>query len=234
MIYRYIYKITCTTGSFKDKFYFGQHTTENLEDAYKGSGRKIGDYYKKHPNDYIKEIISFHNSQEELNQAEYDIIKPWLGNEMCLNIVGGGNKGEATEEYRQKMREAQIGLQAVEKHPMYGKHHTEESKQLMSKNRKGKCTRENNCNYGKLKGKDNPMYGKHHTEESKQLMSENHYNCSGKNNPMYGKHHSDASRQKMKESKRNYYKTHQGVNKGKTSPIKGKHRTVVDGHIRYI
>lgn len=68
MIYRYIYKITCTTGSFKDKFYFGQRTTyiDPSKDKYKGSGRKIGDYYKKYPNDYIKEIISFHNSQEEL------------------------------------------------------------------------------------------------------------------------------------------------------------------------
>lgn len=66
MTYRYIYKITCTAGSFKGKFYYGQHTTENLDDGYKGSGRKINDYYKKYPNDYIKEIISFHNSQEEL------------------------------------------------------------------------------------------------------------------------------------------------------------------------
>ena len=43
MIYRYIYKITCTTGSFKDKFYFGQRTTyiDPSKDKYKGSGRKI-------------------------------------------------------------------------------------------------------------------------------------------------------------------------------------------------
>ena len=30
MIYRYIYKITCTQGSFKDKFYFGQRITSKL------------------------------------------------------------------------------------------------------------------------------------------------------------------------------------------------------------
>lgn len=206
MIYRYIYKITCTAGSFKDKFYFGQHTTEKLDDKYKGSGRLISDYYKKYPNDYIKEILAFYNTQEELNQAEYDIIKPWLGNSKCLNIVGGGNKGEVTEEYRQKMREVQIGLQAGEKHPMYGKHHTDESKIKMSENRKGKCTGENNCNYGKLKGKDNPMYNKHHTEESKRKMSENHYNCSGKNNGMYGK----------------------------ISPLHGKHWKIVDGKRTYV
>ena len=119
MIYRYIYKITCTSGSFKDKFYFGQRTTyiDPSKDKYKGSGRKIGDYYKKHPNDYIKEIISFHNSQEELNKAEYEIIKPWLGDEMCLNLCGGGNICELTEESRKRRSESLSG----EKNGMFGK-----------------------------------------------------------------------------------------------------------------
>ena len=62
MTYRYIYKITCTAGTFKDKFYFGQHTTDNLDDNYTGSGRKITNYIKKHPNDYVKEIIAFYNT----------------------------------------------------------------------------------------------------------------------------------------------------------------------------
>ena len=89
-MYRYIYKITCTSGSFKDKFYFGQHTTENLNDGYKGSGKKLLKYYKKYPNDYIKEIICFCDSQEELNQVEYNIIHPWLNNKQCLNLKEGG------------------------------------------------------------------------------------------------------------------------------------------------
>lgn len=93
MTYRYIYKITCTKGSFKDKFYFGKHTTNNLDDGYKGSGKRLNDYYKKHPNDYIKEIISFHSSEEELNKAEYDIIHPWLNNIICLNDREGGEGG---------------------------------------------------------------------------------------------------------------------------------------------
>ena len=47
MTYRYIYKITCTNGSFKDKFYYGQRTTdiEPYKDEYKGSGKKLIDYY---------------------------------------------------------------------------------------------------------------------------------------------------------------------------------------------
>lgn len=46
---------------------------------------------------------------------------------------------------------------------MYGKHHTEQSKELMSKNRKGLTA-----------GKNNPMYGTHRimSEETKRKMSE--------------------------------------------------------------
>ena len=102
MIYRYIYKITCTTGSFKDKFYFGQHTTDNLNDGYKGSGTKLKIYYKKHPDDYIKEIIAFYNNDEELNKAEYDIIHPYLNDKMCLNLKDGGNNVKYTEELKKK------------------------------------------------------------------------------------------------------------------------------------
>ena len=107
MIYRYIYKITCTKGSFKDKFYYGRHTTNNLNDGYKGSGKLLLNYYKKFPNDYKKEIISYHNSEEELNKAEYDIINMYINDPMCLNIAAGGHggfTGKHTNETKEKMR----------------------------------------------------------------------------------------------------------------------------------
>ena len=110
MVYRYIYKITCTAGSYKNKFYFGQHTTTNLHDVYKGSGVKLRSYYKKHPNDYIKEIISFHTTDEELNKAEYEIIHPWLNNKMCLNLMeGGALNALKSNETKQKISLALTG-----------------------------------------------------------------------------------------------------------------------------
>ena len=155
MTYRYIYKITCTEGSFKDKFYFGQRTTRILpsEDKYRGSGIKINDYYKKYPNSYIKEIISFHNSHEELNQAEYDIIQPWLNHPDCLNLRDGGNQGTASEETKQKLHESHIGKPS----PRKGKHHTEESKKKMSES---------------LKGHTAWNKGKHPSEETRRKQSE--------------------------------------------------------------
>ena len=178
MIYRYIYKITCTAGSFKNKFYFGQHTTNNLDDGYKGSGVKLRSYYKKHPNDYIKEIISFHNTDEELNKAEYEIIHPWLNNKMCLNLMeGGGNNGKPSEETKRKISEAHKGIS----------HSTsEETKRKISEARKGKPS--------PMKGKESFRKGKTLSEEHKRRISEG-LKC-----------HivSDETRNKMSEAKKGY------------------------------
>lgn len=49
------------------------------------------------------------------------------------------NRGiPATPEQRQKSREVQIGLQAGEKHPMFGKNHTIEARRKISEGKKGK------------------------------------------------------------------------------------------------
>lgn len=92
MIYRYIYIVTCRRGSFKNKYYIGQHTTKNLNDGYKGSGTLIRKYYKKYhsKDDYFMSIVCFCNSQEELDYKEKEILKTCLDDEDCLNIAKGG------------------------------------------------------------------------------------------------------------------------------------------------
>ena len=69
-----------------------------------------------------------------------------------------------------------------ENNPLFGKHHTEESRKKMSE---------------ALKGENNPFYGKHHTDKTRRKMSEVK---KGENNPFYGKHHTDKTRRKMSES----------------------------------
>lgn len=177
MTYRYIYKITCTAGSFKDKFYFGQHTTENLDDGYKGSGRKLQRYYKKYPNDYIKEIISFYNTQEELNLAEYDIINPWLNNSMCLNLMeGGGNTGRPSVETRKKISLTLTGKEPGNKGKHGYWHMTDEQKKKLSNSIKG------HRNY--RPGLPSPFKGKNHTKESIQKCKDANKGAKWMNNGM--------------------------------------------------
>ena len=190
MTYRYIYKITCTSGTFKNKFYFGQHTTKNLDDGYKGSGKKILNYYKKYPNDYIKEIICFCDSQEELNQREHEIIHPLLDDPMCLNIAEGGFGGNIciyTDEHKQKISDTLKEYYKVHQHKLKGRKLSAEHIKKLSESHKGKHIvqpkRETSWNKGiptdeetkikisaSLKGRESPMKGKKWTDEQKAKL----------------------------------------------------------------
>lgn len=94
--YRFIYKITCLCGDWKGKFYIGQHTTDNLDDGYAGSGIKIREYYsiygKKLNVTYkIKILKDKINNQKTLDKWERYYISKYLGTDNCLNIDEGGS-----------------------------------------------------------------------------------------------------------------------------------------------
>ena len=86
-MYGYIYKIIFPNGSFKNSngepFYIGQHKSDNFDDNYYGSGRKVTDWFKKRglKSDNCKkedaeklgikkEILKVAFSAEELNKYE--------------------------------------------------------------------------------------------------------------------------------------------------------------------
>ena len=208
MVYRYIYKITCTAGSFKGKFYFGQHTTDNLDDGYKGSGTKICKYYKKYPNDYIKEIIAFYTTDEELNKAEYDIIEPYLDTPMCLNMCSGGNVNHPTKELSKILSDSQKGKQAWNKGLKGIYHASEETRKKLSESNKGKnkgrkvTEEQKQKQISSLKKfyetHDGPNKGKKFSNETKNKLSEIAQNRM--HHPMQGKSHSEETKQKMRES----------------------------------
>lgn len=100
----YVYKITCLLGSFAGKYYIGRHQTDNLEDGYAGSGRKINNYYKKYGciegKTYKKEILYFCNSFKELKEKENYFVGNLYKDEFteCLNCREGGEGGIMCEE----------------------------------------------------------------------------------------------------------------------------------------
>jgi len=66
-----------------------------------------------------------------------------------------------SEETKQKIREALLGA----RNHNFGKHHSEETKQKIREAKSG----ENNPTFGK-RGEGTPMFGKHHSEETKQKI----------------------------------------------------------------
>lgn len=172
MTYRYIYKITCTNGSFKDKFYYGQRTTDidPYKDEYKGSGKKLIDYYKKYPNDYIKEIIAFYNTASELNKAEYDIIHPYINDDNCLNLREGGNGGAPNEETRLKISNSLKGKSTWNK----GRIRSEETKLKLKQSLTGRKLSKEHAKHisAALKGHRGYRNGLHNSVEHKRKQSE--------------------------------------------------------------
>lgn len=96
--YRYIYKIKCLSDNkeWKNKYYIGQHSTNNMDDGYAGSGVKINEYYKKFGKiegvTYDKIILKDNiKTETDLDKYERQYIEKELGKKKCLNISEGGD-----------------------------------------------------------------------------------------------------------------------------------------------
>jgi|AntAceMinimDraft_10_1070366.scaffolds.fasta_scaffold06500_3 group I intron endonuclease len=154
--FHYVY---VTTNLISSKQYVGDHSTNNLDDNYLGSGGVFRCAIKKYGrNNFEKEILEFFNTKQKAFNAQkkwinkFDTLSP---NGYNISPMGGfGVKGFLTEESKKK-----IGIANKGKQPWLGKKHTIESKKKISDHT-------NNC------GKNNPFYGKKHTEETKLKIKE--------------------------------------------------------------
>ena len=87
--YHYLYK---TTNLINGKYYYGMHSTNNLDDGYLGSGSYLRNAIHRHGKDNFKrEIIQHFDNREELVQAEIDLITDKLiQDKLCMNLQLGG------------------------------------------------------------------------------------------------------------------------------------------------
>lgn len=174
---------------------------------------------KKYGWDNFEHIILFENlTEEEAKKTEQKLILEYHtcvydDNKMGYNMTFGGEGALGripNETTRHKMSESHKG----ESNAFYGKHHSEETKQKLSKDRKGKGV-----------GENNPFYGKSHSEETKQKLSKyastrirdknpnyGNHTLAGENHPLYGKHLSEETKRKISETRKCKYT-------GKNSPI---------------
>ena len=89
--YHIIYKTTC---SLTNRYYYGMHSTNNLNDGYVGSGMQLWRSINKHGiENHTCECLEFLDSREKLKEREIELVNPdLLKDPLCMNLtVGGGN-----------------------------------------------------------------------------------------------------------------------------------------------
>lgn len=89
--YNYFYKIT---NRVNGHFYYGIHSTNDINDGYMGSGVALKRAFKKYGiENFSKEIIKYFGTRKEAAKYEEENVTMALINEEdCYNIVPGGEK----------------------------------------------------------------------------------------------------------------------------------------------
>lgn len=176
--HNYFYKITNLVNS---KYYYGIHSTNNLDDGYMGGGTALKNAIKKYGKEnFIKEIIADYATRKEASDHEKTIVTLELIKlEECYNCrTGGDNEYAQSKKTREKISISRIGKYTGEENHFYGKTHTEESKQKIGaasiRRKHSDETRKklSEMGVGKRCGEKNPMFGKILSEERKQKISE--------------------------------------------------------------
>lgn len=88
--YNYFYKIT---NNINNHFYYGIHSTDNLEDGYMGSGIRLNYAYKKYGvENFTKEILKYFDTREEASEYEAEMVTEELVKDRnCYNCTLGGD-----------------------------------------------------------------------------------------------------------------------------------------------
>tara|TARA_R110000868_G_scaffold363011_4_gene625264 strand:+ start:842 stop:1552 length:711 start_codon:yes stop_codon:yes gene_type:complete len=149
---------------------------------------------------FTKEIIADYTTRKEASDHEREVVTFDLINlkECYNNRTGGDNEFTPSEETKIKMRAAQGGAnnpmygKIGEKHHLFGKKHSEESKIKMKDSHTGVKLSEEHKK--RLKGVNK---GRKHSEEAKQKISAAK---TGEKHHMFGKSLTDEHKQKIKAS----------------------------------
>lgn len=174
--YHYIYK---TTNLKNGKYYVGMHSTDNLEDGYMGSGKRLRRSLNKYGKENFKfEILEFLPDRLSLKEREKELVNEELiKDSLSMSLTIGGEGGFSLEQQKENAKKSNNKQRILR----------ETNPDWVEK------VRENKSNGHKLayeKGRKKVLpnwKGKFHTIESKIKMSEvKKGKYEGENNPSYG------------------------------------------------
>jgi len=171
--FHFIYK---TTNLLSGKYYIGMHSTDNLEDGYLGSGKRLRYSVNKYGKEnHIREILEYFDTREELARRECEVVcLDEIAKEECINLCVGGEGGRCfTEEQRIKGAKRMLEIiwndkEFISRHTnrgtvkfkklwvegklklvdWTGKKHSQETRDKMCKSRVGTGLKENNSQFG--------------------------------------------------------------------------------------
>lgn len=174
--YNYFYKIENTLNG---KFYYGVHGTNNLEDGYFGSGKRVKYAITKYGKEnFVKENLLFFETYKQALDYEVEIVNEELIlDPSCYNLKVGGiggckNNGKNSEWYAQRGTDTLIKL-------WNNSDFRERKIEFLSNNLK-RLHKEGKLKYANFTGKQ-------HTEEFKILIGKvNAIKQSGSGNSQYG------------------------------------------------
>ena len=89
--YNYFYKIT---NIINNHFYYGIHSTDNINDGYMGSGRRLNRAFKKYGiTNFKKDIIKYFDTREDASDYECEMVTEELvKSNDCYNCRLGGEE----------------------------------------------------------------------------------------------------------------------------------------------
>lgn len=175
--YHYIYKITC---NITNRFYIGMHSTDDLNDGYFGSGKRLWfsiNYHGK--KNHIKEILEFYSTRELLKEREKELVtKELIDETLCMNLKEGGDGGFSNEEHKKKFLEKAVTMFIENKNKI-----KERKKWLFSND---ETWSKNYSEKMSINSKGNKSWlGKKHSEEIKKIIGESNKQ-KGEKNSQYG------------------------------------------------
>lgn len=171
--FHYIYK---TTNLVNGKWYIGMHSTDNLEDGYIGSGKRLWLAIRKYGRENFKlQILEFFPDRSSLRAREREIVnESCLLDPLCMNISVGGEGGFLNREA------AAAGARGTHKKIWNDPAYIEKIKLVSSQT----CKRLHE--EGKMYPPD--WTGKKHREETKRVIGQrNSESQKGSRNSQFGK-----------------------------------------------
>jgi hypothetical protein len=155
------------------------HSTDNLEDGYVGSGKRLWHSINKHGKEnHVCQILEFLPDRKSLVEREKEIVnQEMLNEELCMNLRVGGEGGSSDEVILIWQTSGKNGLQRkLSEDPVFKSYMSTVASTEMSRRHREKLV------------KYNTFSGKSHKEESKRLIGEaNSIKQKGENNSQYGK-----------------------------------------------